>query len=214
MSDHNTKALLVLTNGEGINHLETTGSWKHMGLRADQLDVDQIMFLDVEAGTVEYVAFLNYKKPFTAVQLTEGAPILYVPNIAAVEDVLDISINTGAMRFIEQNLLGGSLTLHHEAATLEDIDELFVASEDEITDILGGEIVDQLIENRRCFNQQASIRYITQTGNVAIAQEQESHGAVVPGEQLDELPESWLAMGADDSLLALLNSAYDSIAVQ
>lgn len=214
MSDHTTRALLVLTNSNGIDHLEMTDQWKHLALRADQLDIDQILFLDTEAGIVSHIAFLKYEKPFTAVQLTEGAPILYTPNIACVEDVLDIAINTQAMHFIENNLLGGSLTLDHEAATLEDIDGLFASDEDAVTDLLGGEIVDQLIENRRCFNQQAAIRYVKETPNVAIAQEQEGYGSSIPGDQMDELPEAWVAMGADDSLLALLNSAYDSIAVQ
>lgn len=211
----NSQALLILTNEQGVNHLEATHSWKVMALRPDQLQTDQLLFLDVQLGVVTHVAFLDGLNPFTCIKLDNDGPVLYMPNVAHVEEVFEpICVATDVLRFIDQSLFSGSMALHHEAATIHDIDELYGYEFDKIADMIGALIVDELILNRRSITQTAAVRYCTESVSIALAQELEDHGSEIPGAPMEELPDTWADLGADESILALLNSAYDSIAVE
>lgn len=206
---YQSSALLVLTNQQGISHLEATRSWKVLALREDQLKAEQILFLDQTLGVISHLAFLSADQPFTSIKLDKDAPVLYLPNVCHVEECFElIGVQTQLLDFIDKNLFSGSLALNHEAATIDDLDDLYIGDSDTISDILGSEIVDQLITNGRSFTQTVAMRYVTESASVSLAQELEDHGSKLPGSRMKELPEAWAAMGAGNSTLALLNSAF------
>lgn len=209
-----SSSLLVLTNQSGVTKLEATSEWKALALRPDQLQVDQILFLDVRIGIITHVALLNAITPFAPLA-TDNGPTLYVPNIAMVMECPDeIAVREDCIDYVDAQLNNGSVLLNHEALTV-DTDELYSMAfegEDAVTDLLVSEIIDQMIINRRSINQSSAISWLTNGGLAALSVQEEhtDHGVGCTGAALDQLPASWVAVGGDQATLALLNSCYNT----
>lgn len=208
-------ALIVLTDNANIGRLDSLdSSWKAMAISPADLEVDQILFWNRDDNLISYIAFLQDKQPWLPVHIA-GAPTVYLPNIALVEELLEpIFISDDSLRSLEAQ---GCLPKRNiEAALIADYGALFENHEPALA--LYSELKDHYITSRRSPSFMAQLLYLKAEGSDLLALAEEFTCAVtdnVHGEPLSELPLNW-SQGwkqTDDQkrqLLSLLNSAFDA----
>lgn len=210
-------SLLVVTDAAGIKSLSASECWRPLALRVDQLSVDSILFLDVDSGVIEYVAFLRSGSIGYFNQWCDGPDCYegtFTPEIAAVDELLtSLKLDVDALHFMATLVDEGDVLMHHEAFTIRAVDGFMAVADtdpEEGAALLGSEVIDQLVRNRR--DPVASVgRDALSSRSVgdAIALQAEQLPLLgFVGEPLRDLPYDWLVAGGDESTLYLLNSAY------
>jgi hypothetical protein len=161
-------ALLVITDATGIEQIEAeTFEMPAMALRPDQLEATQILFLEHRSDVIETVALLNAQQPFVA--MPDGS---FTPNVVEFMPLMEpIEISSSALNHLW--ILDSFPALNIEAVNV-DPDELELS-----VDYLTGQMVDEVILNRRSFNHEMVKRAITASGETAIAQTRRTLEALV-----------------------------------
>ncbi|WP_186525224.1 hypothetical protein [Synechococcus sp. SYN20] len=140
-----------MTDARGIERIEAeTFEMPAMALRPDQTEATQILFLEMGSDTIENVALLHAGQPFIA--MPDGS---FTPNVVEFMPLMEpIEISSSALNHTW--VLDCVPTLNIEAVNI-DPDELETS-----VDYLAGQIVDEVIVNRRSFNHEMVKRGLLQ----------------------------------------------------
>ena len=206
--------LLILSDTAGLEALESTGDMRWVALRPDQRDIDSVALLNADTGFIERIVILKGERPFIK-HFVEGC-LLFEPNIATVIEVMDpIEIDPEHRRSYRE-LNGIKHRKHHEVVTIADWDELenvAIDRDQNVTSYLCIEIEDQMILNRRDVSVESALRHLEGEGDDkrATRMEHEATSSLhLDNEPITELPQGWSDLCEDEeqraSTLALLNS--------
>jgi len=159
-----TAALLISTDGAGIEHLQRTQAWGALNVSPEHRTIEQLLFLNRERGEISHVALLNATTPFRRVNQSTGinnstgtaaGPV--EPVIALVDELLEPLPCDAALLQVQETLLGIASLADTTPLLITDVDSLYAdatawGDAGQGAEQITAAIVDQLILHQRIGN--------------------------------------------------------------
>jgi len=159
-----TAALLISTDGAGIEHLQRTQAWGALNVSPEHRTIEQLLILNRERGEISHVALLNATTPFRRVNQSTGiinstgtAAGTVEPVIALVDELLDPLPCDAALLQVQETLLGIASPAETTPLLITDVDALYAdatawGDAGQGAEQITAAIVDQLILHQRIGN--------------------------------------------------------------
>jgi hypothetical protein len=159
-----TAALLISTDGAGIEHLQRTQAWGALNVSPEHRTIEQLLILNRERGEISHVALLNATTPFRRAHNGSGtntsagtAAGTVEPVIALVDELLEPLPCDAALLQVQETLLGIASLADTTPLLITDVDSLYAdatawGDAGQGAEQITAAIVDQLILHQRIGN--------------------------------------------------------------